>query len=67
LFVNHLFKSKAVMVDREEEYLPVITQKKEYNWKNGYKEYIKKMESGWSKPFYQKFQQHEGIESVLKP
>ena len=37
LFMNHLFKSKAIMVDREEEYLPVITQKKEYSWKAGNK------------------------------
>jgi hypothetical protein len=35
--MNHLFKSKAIMVDREEEYLPVITQKKEYSWKAGHK------------------------------
>lgn len=36
LLINNLFKSKAIMVEREEEYLPVITQKKEYSWKDAY-------------------------------
>lgn len=28
LLINNLFKSQAIMVEREEEYLPVITEKK---------------------------------------
>jgi len=37
----------------------VISQKKEYSWGNGYKEYTKKMEGGWSSPFFKESQQQE--------
>ena len=37
LLLNNLFKSKGIMVERQEEYLPVVTEKDEYSWKNAYK------------------------------
>ena len=43
LFINHLFRSQAVMVEREEEYLPVVTQNKEYSWNDAYQEYQDKV------------------------
>ncbi len=30
------------MVDRDEEYLPVITENKEFSWKEAYREYKRK-------------------------
>ena len=47
--------------------MPVITHKKEYSWKNGYREYLRKMDSGWSKPFYDKFQQLDPPDSAITP
>lgn len=30
------------MVEREEEYLPVITEKQEHSWESAYREYLAK-------------------------
>lgn len=40
--INSLFKSQAIMVEREEEYLPVITEKQEHSWESAYREYLAK-------------------------
>jgi hypothetical protein len=55
LLINNLFKSKAIMVEREEEYLPVITEKKEkeYSWKHAYEEYKQKKAKLNKRPFYE--------------
>lgn len=48
------------MVERQEEYLPVITPNKEYSWEYAYKEYKQKLAKGLNVPFYERFQPKEG-------
>jgi hypothetical protein len=50
LLINSLFKSQAVMVEREEEYLPVITEKQEHSWETAYREYAAKKDKIASQP-----------------
>ena len=63
--INNLFKSKGIMVDREEEYLPVVTEKSEYNWKNAYKEYQDKVKK-YSSPFYDRLHPPGMLESLIR-
>lgn len=59
LLINNLFKSQAVLVEREEEYLPVVTEKKEYSWENAHKEYTNKRNRGPLRPFYERFEEEQ--------
>lgn len=57
LFVNNLFKCRAVLVEREEEYWPVVSEKKEYCWEKAYEDYNKKKARGPLKPFYERYEE----------
>lgn len=59
LFINNLFKSQAVFVSREEEYLQVLTEKKEFSWEKAYQEYINIKSKPLVKPFYERFQEEQ--------
>jgi hypothetical protein len=54
------------MVDRDEEYLPVITENKEYNWRDAYKEYQRKLSKNVLLPFYERVQPPQMMESLIR-
>jgi UDP-N-acetylglucosamine pyrophosphorylase len=53
LFINSLFRSQAIMVEREEEYFPVIPSESKYSWKLAYEEYKSKSKH-FTVPFYER-------------
>jgi hypothetical protein len=65
LFINNLFKSKGIMVDREEEYLPVLTERDEYSWRTAYKDLLHKTEK-LKVPFYDRIQPPVMLESMIR-
>lgn len=54
------------MVDRDEEYLPVITENKEFSWRDAYKEYRRKLDKNLLVPFYERIQPPNMLESLIR-
>lgn len=54
------------MVDRDEEYLPVITENKEFSWRDAYKEFKRKLDKNLLVPFYERIQSPNMLESLIR-
>jgi hypothetical protein len=46
-------------VNREEECLQVLTERKEYSWENAYQEYISRKNRPPLRPFYERFEEEQ--------
>ena len=64
--MNNLFRSKGIMVDRDEEYLPVITQKHEFNWRDAYKEYKRRLDKNLLVSLQERLISPQMMESLIR-